>query len=53
MFLKKEIENLSSFNSHEKAAAGRMSWFDPGAEDVSRLLFCTYFRMSVEQNENI
>lgn len=44
MFLKQETENLSSFNSHEKAAARRTSWFDPGAEDVSRLLFLHIFQ---------
>lgn len=41
MFLnnkRKEAEILGSFNSHKKAAAGRISWFDPGVESLSRLL---------------
>lgn len=40
MFLNTEI--LSSSSSDEKEAAGIISWFDPGAEAVSRLLSCIF-----------
>lgn len=40
---KEEIEILCSSDSQEKAAAGIISWFDPGGEAVLQMLL-QYFR---------